>query len=227
MNQIETTLNAIKNIQSFCFKSLVIAMSFLISLPTAAMIPERIQATQTSDSKELDLAYFQQLVEIANAQPKFRGEDYIPLNLSPTANGEDLAGRIIGHSLNNWMKSPQAQNLYITNLVRRIEAPLRTEMSFGGSSPSDVSANAPGASGSELLSPMRTQHKVKFNVDAGSTQARIQYEGLMNAEMIYAVAGQQFEFRVTQKLSETSQLVLNHVSVPDESREMLSLQMSF
>lgn len=127
-------------------------------------------------------------------------------SLRDTNDGNSIAGKIAERSFRAIMNSDNVRNSGIARTAASVEE-------FGGGNVSIGSDE-----------PNTIQHKIKFAMKPAQTQAQFQYNGLTNARLSYRASESKFDVEVREPMSMiATDVVLNHVSVPGDNREVLSL----
>jgi hypothetical protein len=135
-----------------------------------------------------------------------RGFDFaqvIPQGLSEAEDDQMVIRRILDRSANLIYRSEWVQGTRLGAGARSVERSMNSEVSFAAD-------------------PDSIQHKLKFALNAFSGQARVQYEGLMQAQLVYAADLGRLNLEMSEKLDQT--LVVLSQSLGTTSNES-SIQM--
>lgn len=128
-------------------------------------------------------------------------------SLRDTNNGTMIAGKIAERSLRSIMNSENVKKSEIARTAASVEEIGGGDVALGGSGEPDA-----------------VQHKIKFAMRPAQTQAQLQYNGLTNARFSYRASESKFDVEVREPMSMiATDVVLNHVSVPGDQRDVLSL----
>lgn len=189
----------------------------LSSIPSLGAVPKSLASysalrsnafvVRSEEGKELDLGYIRNLTQIARAELRMTVADFVPSNMSESDSEMEVARQIIGHSLEKWFSSAEIANGALGEAIRAVDQPLSGSMA--------------------VKSETGVVHKVSMNVIAARSIASVSYSGWVNASVAYQVSSQTFGVEVSRNLSSTQKLVFNHTDHPDETRDIVGLQMSW
>ena len=127
-------------------------------------------------------------------------------SLRDTNNGSAIAGKIAERSFRAIMNSDNVKKSEIARTAASVEEIGGGDVALGGDEPDAV------------------QHKIKFAMKPAQTQAQLQYNGLTNARFSYRASESKFDVEVREPMSMiATDVVLNHVSIPGDQRDVLSL----
>jgi hypothetical protein len=160
------------------------------------------------DTTSIDLLSVQQVESLRT----FDSEDvafFIPSNMSPSTDGNRVAGKILGHSLENFSKDENVKKSKVGRTAQRIDTGAQKSVKFGG----DESGNH--------------QQSVQFRMRTFQAKAQVDYEGPLNAQVSYQITEDKFLFEIYHKVSESTRVAVNHEIKRGEAIEGLSLQWEF
>jgi hypothetical protein len=129
---------------------------------------------------------------------------WIPLDMTDTKSEGHVFGRILGRGLSNALKDTS-----VGQAAQRVEKSLAKDISIGGADEDSV------------------KHVFKFRVEAEKAEAKLNYQGLMNAQLSYEVAMSQLKFEIRQSIARDTDLFLSHIDKSDDHREILGVHLNF
>jgi hypothetical protein len=162
---------------------------------------------QQANSTQLDLSYIRSLSEIARADLKMTVKDMVPLDMQATNSQGEVAGRILGFSIDRWLSTNPFAKDTLGAAVQSIEAPLKQEISIGNDS--------------------GQKHSIKMDFKATRGLASISYQGLVNARVGYQVIDRKLGVEVSHSLGNRREIVINHSLDSNESREIVAFRMEW
>lgn len=131
----------------------------------------------------------------------------IPNNMSPTNSEGLVATQILDHSLSNWFNSEAVKRSTIGRTAKQIERTMESDLSFGGEQPESI------------------KHSVKFSMRAAQTRADLEYSGLTKAQITYFIAQARTNIEIREDVALIgTELVYNHVSSPEDTRQTVSMR---
>lgn len=136
-------------------------------------------------------------------------EKVIPLNMLATNQMGTITSQIVDQSLRSVFASDSFKQTNLGKTSQKIEKTMQQDVGFGGAEPDSI------------------QHKFKFNMQATQTQATIDYSGYTNAQLSYKAGAQELNLEWYRTLSENTKLAFNHIDTPIDSKNLVSLKMSW
>jgi len=127
----------------------------------------------------------------------------IPTDIPNHADGRDVGQRVMNKGLQSLVEGRYFNNPELARAAKEIEQKLKTEVSLGGREPGSVS------------------HSFGMQVLAFEQRAKLDYKGFFDASMDYNAANSNFQMALTEQLSDTSKVLINHESATSTS--MLNL----
>jgi len=174
--------------------------------PCWGAIPQHIR--RIDFSQRCDITKMVQPIESLNI---IRHEDVakiIPQNMAPSDNGGTVASQILDFSLQNLFRSSAFANTDLGRSAKRVEQVMESDLQVGGENGT-------------------TKHVFKVKMKPVQTQAQINYEGFMRAQMSYQIAREEFQVEVSERLTASADVVLSHLGSRGERQDMLSLRLRF
>lgn len=216
--EMQTIQRIIKKTAARRILRLVLAALFsLSSIPTLAAVPRSLASyssvrsqtfvVRSQEGKELDLTYIRNLTQIARAELRMSVADFVPANLSESDSELEVARQIIGHSLEKWLSSAEIANGALGEAVRAVDQPLSGSVA--------------------VKSDSGVVHKVSMNVTAARSIASVSYSGWVDATVAYQISSQTLGVEVSREIGSNQKVVFNHTDHPDETRDIIGLQMSW
>jgi len=189
----------------FIFQLTLSLILFLATVAEAA-VPGRLVIRQSefivvSDgTKELDLTYIHDLIEMARTELRLSAADVIPMHMRATDQESKVSREILSHTISRFI---ERSDLAISNTVRALEAPFQGNMEIAGQN--------------------GTSHKLGMDLDASRAVASVSYSGYFNGTVKYQVSDQRLDIEFSQSLGDSSRIVFNHSETDDETLDMIGL----
>jgi hypothetical protein len=187
--------------------------SALSSVSQASVFSAKIRPMQFNPepadySRGLDLSIIQPVRSM-------RGIHYsdvasvIPTDLDP--NDQNGVGRrILNNTVNRAINSDSVRRSSLGRTAQSVQNSMQGGVSLGSREPNSV------------------QHEIRVAADPMQVQARINYSGLTNAQLSYRAAESKVDFEWREPVAAIdTDLVYNHVNVPGDSRDLMSLRWSW
>jgi hypothetical protein len=131
---------------------------------------------------------------------------FIPASLAPVVDAGGVSRQIVDHSISTFFKQDSIRNTFVGRAADTVEKKLKAEVEIGGSEPDSQ------------------KHKFKFQVKASETKASMEYRGLTNCNVSYAVASRNANIEIFEPLSSRSNIVYTHTDAPADRRDVLSFR---
>ena len=192
----------------------LIALQF-VTLAADAAIPHALRTPVHRDyilkrsfdfSRGFDIMSIQRVESLRTT----RSEDIsriIPANMTPTNDGGLIATQILDHSLSNWFNSEAVRTSSFGRTAHAVEKSMEGDVAFGGTQPESI------------------KHQLKFSMRATQTRADIEYTGLTHAQLTYFIIQERTNVEVREQIDMIgTQLVYNHISSKDDTRQMVSVR---
>jgi hypothetical protein len=135
-----------------------------------------------------------------------KAENYIPINLEPTTDGDVVFRKIADRSINYWLNDPRIKNSSMARTANAVQNTMSADMAISSNQPHGIS------------------HKFKLQYLAFQNIAKIDYSGLMNASLRYYSHLARTEFEVLKKLAPHRNLIFNQAHTEQENFSKVSLQ---
>lgn len=139
---------------------------------------------------------------------RIKTENYIPLSLAATDDGDEVAARILAHSLGKIFESPHLRRTGFGYAVYTINESVNGQVTFGGD-------------GSGV------RHQLRFQLKAAETLAQIKYQGYLDAKLAYRIDSRTLDFEMVKSVGQQTSVVFNHSDLPGEVKDLVSLRWLF
>lgn len=178
-------------------------------------VVSRLQIDSVSSADFQEIARIYGLVGVhgtLNASGSgFKASAFIPMGMPATNRFEQVAGRIVAHTLGEWMKSEEFRSSTIGGQTQSIQKKLNVKVS--------------------LRQEGQVEHKIEFKVDAGRARAALRYEGHVRAEALYEASDRILSFELSQKLTNpalaNARMILSQSFRPSESLSQVGIKFEF
>jgi hypothetical protein len=139
---------------------------------------------------------------------RIKTENYIPMSLAATDDGDEVAARILAHSLGRVLESPHLRHTGLGYAVYTLNESVNGQVTFGGDN-----------SG--------VRHQLRFQLKAAETLAQIKYQGYVDAKLAYRFDNRTLDFEMVKSMGQQTSVVFNHSDVPGEVKDLVSLRWLF
>lgn len=130
--------------------------------------------------------------------------------LQPGSDGGRVAQQILDRSVRSWLQSDHVKKNDLVRSAASIEEVADTRMGFGGDEPDSI------------------QHNFKFAVRPTQSRATLNYTGITTAVFSYRASDSKFDVEVREPMNDLgTDLVFNHISEPNDQREIMSMRWSW
>ncbi len=196
----------------FCGIAMCLASAFSsaakASVYSAKIRPMQLNLEPLDYSRGLDLS----IIKPVHSTRGIHYQDIanvIPLDLDPN-DQQGVGRRILNNTVNRAINSDSIRNSSIGRTAASVQNSMQGGVSLGSREPNSV------------------QHEFRVAADPMQVQARINYSGLTNAQLSYRAAESKMDFEWREPVSAIdTDLVFNHVHVPGEQRDLMSLRWSW
>lgn len=178
------------------------------SVFSAKIRPMQFNPEPADYSRGLDLSVIQPLQSMRGLQYSDIA-NVIPTDLDP----RDQAGigrRILNNTVRHAIGSDSLRKSSIGRTAQSVQNSMQGGVSLGSREPNSI------------------QHQIRVAADPLQGQARIRYSGLTNAQLSYRATESKVDFEWREPVAAIdTDLVFNHVNVPGERRDLMSLRWSW
>lgn len=147
-------------------------------------------------------------VEFANTFTEKDMARIIPIHEVAGATADTVGAKIFDHTIQSYFESAAVKNSDFGKTASTVEKSMTSNVTWGASED--------------------TKHELKMFMKPTNAKAVVQYSGLANAQVTYAIATAELNFEVSEKITSLgAEIVLSHISAPSEIRDMLNMRWSF
>lgn len=130
----------------------------------------------------------------------------IPTDMSEQSDMGAFARRIADKTLKQALESDALKGSSVLQTAREVGESLKTDVAMGSREPNSV------------------QHKFNFAMKPTAAQATLRYSGLTNARLSYLASESKMDLELREPVDALStDLVFNHVAIPGDTKEVMSL----
>ncbi len=133
----------------------------------------------------------------------------IPTDIPASASGGQVASHIADKSMQAYFNSESFKSTDIGKTSHQVEKKMQQDVTIVGSSPNAI------------------QHNIKFNMQATQGKAVIDYTGYTNAQLSFSASTSEVNLEVFRKITSNVKLAYNHISNPNDQRDVVSLKLGF
>src|SRR5690606_10486440 len=111
----------------------------------------------------------------------------------------EVQSKIMDHNIQNFIQGKYLKNSEVLQTAQKVQEAMKPSVSFGDTEEGGV------------------QHTVNLEIEALQKLAKLNYTGFVDTNVVYAAEDQAVEVSLTEKLSNTTRLSLEHQSKTDLS----------
>lgn len=176
------------------------------SVYSARIRPLQLAPTARDYSRGLDGSAIQPIHSLRTLTSQ-DVQKMIPTDLDPAASPSRITARILDQSLKNAMSSEAVKHSSFGRTAASVQRSMQTNVTIANREPNSI------------------QHQFKIAMQPVQSQALLHYSGLTDAQLTYRAndATAIFEMRESVKALSTD-VVYNHVNVPGERKDLMSLR---
>lgn len=182
--------------------SLLIALImglFLLSQPILLELTSSWRQPASIPDRQVEL----EIQKVVPVQPEKSGINsdsvamVVPTNMPAGSRENELEARIVDHNIQNLIKGKYMKNSKIMESAKKVQETVQPSAKF--------------------VDSHGIEHKVNLDIEPVQSRAKVQYTGFVDTDMAYNTRSQSVEVSVAEKLSERTQMSVEHQSQQDLS----------
>jgi hypothetical protein len=151
-----------------------------------------------------EVLYAAKFLHLPNG-PIIDWNNLVPDGVQNMSGGQALAA-IADRGVNQWWKSDSVRSSLAGQTVSKVEGTLKQDIDLGGQA---------------------VNHRLRIQMLAFQTQARLEYSGLANAAIFYNAADASSGLEIAQTMSPNKAIVLSHTERANQNLSQISLRIGF
>lgn len=128
----------------------------------------------------------------------------IPTDIKETSSSQDVQAQIIDHNIQSLVQGKYLKNSPVVQTAQKVQEAMKPSVSFGDKD--------------------GVQHKVDLEVEAIQSLAKLKYKGYINTNFVYASREDSLAVSLSEDLSQSTRLSLEHESKTDLSMVKLNVE---
>lgn len=134
----------------------------------------------------------------------------IPTDLSSTSDTRVVTSRILALSVQNVINSDAVKHSTLGSTAQSVQQTMQDGMTVASREPNSV------------------QHELKFSMKPTQTEAMVRYSGLTNARVSYLASESKMDVEIREPFEAlATDVVFNHVNIPGDRKDVMSLSWSW